>query len=354
MEQDKQNLLEMIDRPAFLVKDGVILYTNQMAKNRMISAGTPVEELLETQTFAYQEYRGGCLYLTLNLGGVHCGATVTRQSDGDIFLLDRDMDQMQLQTLALAGQQLRQPLGNVLVLADQLLPQLQDNPEQKALAGQLSRNLFQLLRITSNMADGELYGSQRAVSFENTEMASFLREVIRKAQDMLESSDVKLGYVGLDNAVFSLVNREQLQRAIHNLISNAVKFSPKGGSVQVSATRTGNRIAISVTNAGNSIPAHVKDSLFRRYQREASIEDSRYGLGLGMTLVRSAAANHQGAVLVDEQNGTRVTMTITVQKSVPSHLRSPIVQISDYLGGRDSTLVELSDTLPATCYENLF
>ena len=104
MEQDKQNLLEMIDRPAFLVQDGLITDCNQMAKNRQIQAGTPIAKLLPEECDAYQNYNGGILYLTMQIGWIQCGATVVRQSDGDLFLMDRDADQAQLQALALAAQ----------------------------------------------------------------------------------------------------------------------------------------------------------------------------------------------------------------------------------------------------------
>ena len=85
MEQDKQNLLEMIDRPAFVVRDGIITDCNQMARNRQIPAGKSIDTLLPENCEAYKNYRGGILYLTLQLGWIRCGATVTRQEDGKMI-----------------------------------------------------------------------------------------------------------------------------------------------------------------------------------------------------------------------------------------------------------------------------
>jgi len=350
MEQDKKDLLEMIDRPAFLVRDGIIVYTNQMAKNRQLREGTAIAELLPEHLDAYGAFESGCLYLTLELGTVSCGATVTKQEGGDLFLLDRDLDLAQLQTLALAGQQLRLPLSNVMTMADSLLADLGGDPGALEQAGQLSRGLHQLLRIISNMADGERYTGTDAPNLETTELSAFLRETVQKAQLMLEGSDISICYEGLPRAVFTLADRERLERALHNLISNAVKFSPKGGTVQIRACLADKQVRISVEDQGDGIANHVMGSLFHRYQREASIEDSRFGLGLGMTLVRSAAAVHGGTVLVDQPGGTRVTMSVAVRKTVPGGLRSPALRIGDYLGGRDAALTELSDTLPVSAY----
>ena len=59
MEQDKQDLLEMIDRPAFVVRSGIIIDCNQMAKNRQIPVGQAVEAVLPENCDAYHNYQGG-------------------------------------------------------------------------------------------------------------------------------------------------------------------------------------------------------------------------------------------------------------------------------------------------------
>lgn len=354
MEQDMQYLLEMIDRPAFTVCDGIIQYANQFAKNRLIRVGDAIAPLLSEHVQAYEELRDGCLYLTLDFGGVTCGASVTRHEGTDVFLMDRDQDMTRLQTLALAGQQLRMPLSNVMILADALLPALQDDPKEKEMASQLSRGLFQLLRIVGNMADAERYAGNTFANLQTTELSNFLKEVFCKAEALLENKPVSLRFTELREPVFSLVDREQLERALYNMISNAVKFAPKDSAVSVTAEVTGKLLRISVEDQGDGIPAHIQSNLFHRYQREPSVEDSRFGLGLGMTLIRSVAAIHGGTVLVDQPKGTRVTMTIAIRKQVPGGLRSPALRISDYTGGRDSALVELSDALPASSYQDIF
>ena len=108
---------------------------------------------------------------------------------------------------------------------------------------------------------------------------------------------------------------------------------------------------LTVQDTGTGIPEALRGSLFSRYQRQPAIEDGRFGLGLGLVLVRSAAAHHGGTVLVDSPKGigTRVTMTLAIRQDIPKGFRSPILRV-DYSGERDHGLVELSDVLPAECY----
>ena len=124
MEQDKQNLLEMIDRPAFVVRDNIITDANQTAKNRQIHIGDHIQKYLANHEEDYQNFQGGILHLMLEIGYIRCGAMVMPQEDGNIFLMDRDSDQAHLQTLALAAQQLRAPLSNIMNVSDELFPEL--------------------------------------------------------------------------------------------------------------------------------------------------------------------------------------------------------------------------------------
>ena len=354
MEIDFQYMLELIDRPVFIVRDGIIQKANQMAKNRLIRIGEPIDPLITQHADAYRSFQSGQLYLTLDFGELTCGASVSKYEQSDVFIMDREQDLAKLQTLALAGQQMRTPLSNVMILADTLLPRMQEDSKEKELVGQLSRGLFQLLRIVGNMTDAERYVDRTIINMQLTELSGFLKEVFAKAQTHLSEKSIRLHYEGPPKAIFTLADTEQLERAIYNMISNAAKFAEKNSTVTATAEVVGKMVRISVENLGETIPQHIQGSLFHRYQREPSIEDNRHGLGLGFTLIHAVASVHGGTVLVDRSGGTRVTMTLAIRKQIPGGLRSPVMRISDYSGGWDSALVELSDTLPVSSYENIF
>ena len=350
MEEKKDTLgmLDLVIRPGFCVKENQIIKVNQAAESLFITPGTDVRPLLLTGSEEYAAFTGGCLYLTLNLSSHSCGASVTRVDDIDVFLLEQESDNGELRSMALAARELREPLTNVMITADSLFPLC--SPRTAEQVARLNRGLFQILRIIGNMSDAERCA---AVSHQETvDIPALFAEFFEKAETLVSHTGITLTYEGPDQPIYGLADREQLERAVLNILSNAIKFTPKGGTVTAKLTRSGRMLRLSVTDSGSGIAQSVRSSVFSRYLRQPALEDSRYGIGLGMVLIRTAAAHHGGAVLIDQPEGvgTRITMTMSIRQSKQATLRSNVLRV-DYAGERDHGLIELSECLPTELYE---
>ncbi len=342
--------LELIDRPAFCVKDAMVVAVNSVAENHMLHSGMDVREIITEHQDIYEQFASGSLYLTITAGGLPCQASVTRTKACDMFLIQQADDN--LQALALAAQQLRLPMSYVMLVSDKLLSRLEDCSSQKE-ATQLNHNLFQLLRIVSNMSDADRYKNPRQLSMEIVDFTALTEEIIEKSQVISQSTGLSISYTALNKPILGLANPEKIERAIYNLLSNALKFSPAGSTIEVKLTASGSRVSFIVTNQ-NLTPVD-DNSFWDRYRREPSIEDNRLGLGLGMTIISSIASAHGGTVLVDHPTPlvTRVTMTVALAKSKSTTVRSPVLRIGDYAGGRDKGLLELSEVLPPDAYRKI-
>lgn len=351
---DTMGILDLMVRPGFCVKDNVISKVNQAAQTYLLAPGMDVRELLLTGVDEYAEFREGCLYLTLSLSGHSCGASVTRMEDFDVFLLEQDQDQSELQAMALAARELREPLTSVMTTADRLFPltALQDDPETVEQVARLNRGLFQMLRVIGNMSDAGRYSAGIAPHMETLDITALFREIFEKNQPLVEHTGIHLTFTNLPTPVFCLADSEKLERAVLNILSNAIKFTPKGGTIAAKLSRTGSLLRLSVQDSGEGIPENVRGSVYSRYLRQPTIEDSRFGIGLGMVLIRSAAAQHGGTVLLDKCDGkdTRITMTIAIRQNPDAFVRSPFLRV-DYAGERDHSLIELAECLPAALYD---
>lgn len=336
-------MLDLMIRPGFCVKENTIEKVNSAAAALLLTPGTDVRTLLLTGAEEYEAFESGCLYLKLSLSSSGCGASVTKVEGWDVFVLDQEADDGELRAMALAGRELRDPLTSVMIAANQLPA---GNEEQVA---RLNRGLHQMLRIIGNMTDALRYTA--ATQHEVRNIGNFFDEVFEKAHTLMEHTGIRLTCQGLSEEILCLADGEQLERAFLNMLSNAMKFTPKGGTIHVSLTRNGRMLRLSVLDSGFGIAEHVRSSVFSRYLRQPGIEDGRHGIGLGLVLIRSAAANHGGTVLIDQPQGTgtRITMTIAIRQNAEGLLHSPI-QLPDYAGGHDHGLLELSECLPADLY----
>lgn len=356
MERKESNpdLLDLMIQPAFMVKDGVIVRVNEAAQKYFIQPQTQIAELLHTGKEEYQQLQTGCLYLTLSLGNMPCGASVRRMDGFDVFTLEQDADQSELQAMALAAQELRLPLSNVMAVVDQLFPIAEDSDDPVAgeKTAQINRGLFQMLRIVSNMSDAYRYSSQTEPKLAICNITGVIAEIFEKSAALLQFGNTQLTFENLNRPVFGLADQEILERAVHNIISNAVKFAPKGSAVKGKLSCRGNMLYLTVEDAGSGISGEVRGNVHARFRRSPGLEDSRFGIGLGMVMIRAAAAAHGGTVLLDhpENCGTRLTMTLAIRQDTGRLVRANTFTV-DYAGERNHTLVELSDVLPSKAYE---
>ena len=327
------HMLELMDRPAFCAENGRIIAANRSALARQIGPEQNVEELLLTGLEEYRSFTEGFLSLKLLCCGERYDASVTVVDGRQIFVLEPDNAESELRILALAAQTLREPLGDVM----SLMEELDADPEKVA---QIERGLYRLLRIVGNMSP------QSAFHPEMQDVGAVLYELWEKAEPVCRSKGVELQFRGPGKPVYSCVDTQLLTRAIHNLLSNSLKFAADGGEILLELSADRGRFRISVRDWG-AAPVTIPDP-FARWQLEPGIEDGRTGLGLGLKLVQLAAAAHGGAVLIPRlERGFQVVLSIPMNQNTLA--RSPRYRVS-YSGDRDPLLVELSDVLPPEFY----
>lgn len=345
------DMLDLLTNPAFYVKDGMVIRTNQAARGIPIADGTPVVQLISIGVEEYEAFTGGCLYLQLQLGS-EVGAYVTKLDGMDVFVVEKDEEFAELQAMALAAQEIRQPLASLMAMTDQLFPLLRgsDVPEADEQVARINKSLYQMLRIVSNMSDAYGYCTCSNSRQEPRDIPQLLQEIFEAVIPLAQAAGIQMEFSNTAGSIYSLADPERLERAISNILSNAIKFTPAGGVIQAQLVRRGHRLYLTVSDNGNGIPEDLRASVYRRYQRQPGLEDGRFGIGLGMVMIRSVASQHGGTVLLEQDDsGVRLTMTLAIRQDTEGRVRTPVMRV-DYAGERDHRLIELSESLPAHLY----
>jgi len=355
MEQQNNTMamLDLLIRPAFCTKDGVIVRINNAAEGLALELGTPIANLLATGREEYQEFTDGCLYLTLTLSGAVRSASVIRMDGFDVFILEDDAERSELKAMALAAQNLREPLSGIMTVADRLFPAIEsiNDPDLSEQVSRINRGLFQMLRILGNMSDADRYQNSAIYYQETHDVTALFREQFDRIIERVAHAGIDIRFTNLNQSIYCQVDQAKLERAVYNMISNAVKFTPKGGVIEASLVRRGFKLYFTVQDSGRGIPENLRSSVYSRFLRQPALEDGRHGIGLGMVLIRAAATAHGGTVLIEQpaEQGMRITMTLSIRQRKNGVFRSPVLNV-DYAGEWNHSLVELSDSLPAELY----
>lgn len=348
----KTEMLALLAVPAFIVENGIIRSLNSAARGALLSPGEPVEPYLATGMEEYRSLREGSLFLTLELPIGRRQASVYYQQGVHLFVVERGV-KAELHLLSLVAQKLREPLNDIMAVADQMFPELLDSedPDRQRQMAQMNRGLHRILRALGNMSDAEGYQPDSVV-MEPTELGAFFFEIFQRAEPLGEAAGVKMEFRAPSQPVQTMANRGRLERAVYNLLSNSLKFTPRGGMIRMELEKRGDLAVLTVTDNGEGISRELLGTVFARYQREPAPDDYRWGIGLGLSMVSGAAAAHGGTLLLRPAagGGTVAAMSIRLKNQGPASVSATRLRV-DYAGEHDHGLVELADSLPWEVFE---
>lgn len=251
-------------------------------------------------------------------------------------------------TLSAVTYQLRGDLAN-LYSALQFIapPEVRGNdPELDRNAALLCHSYYRIMRLVNNLSALSELTDEKPLPKTNVNLPELLSDLCREITPLAQSLGIDLTYSCETGNHLVGVNQSATQRITMNLLSNALKFTPKGGTVRVSLRFTGGQALLSVSDNGCGITAEKQSTLFNP-PSPLTPEPHPHGLGLGLPLSRLLAMRQGGRLILQsaEGQGTIVTVALPDQR-----VQGQPLQVSDlsfeYGCGFNQTLLELSDALP--------
>ncbi len=151
------------------------------------------------------------------------------------------------------------------------------------------------------------------LNVSQVDLAKLAAEVTAVYEDTAEDAGVALSVRAPEHLTVT-ADRDRLRQALANLVDNAIKYTPSGGRVEVTAGQTAGTVSISVRDTGAGIAEHEIPRIWDRLYRGDQSRATR-GLGLGLNLVRASVEAQGGTVAVESQPGRGSTFTITLPAS---------------------------------------
>lgn len=257
---------------------------------------------------------------------VHRYTAPVRTTDGElagrIFVLREVTEQRRASALkdelmSTVSHELRTPLSAILGFSELLRARDYEKDERDEYLETIHTQATRLSRLISDFLDiTRLEQAEEALHVRKVELRSLLQQQV----DLFEGqSTVHPVRLDAPEDLVAEVDEEHLRRAISNLISNAIKYSPEGGEVTVEATRRNGDVILAVRDHGIGIPASDQRRVFDRFYRVDSTKTRKItGTGLGLALVREIARAHGGEVGVEsvEGQGSRFWMQVPAHHDV--------------------------------------
>lgn len=216
-----------------------------------------------------------------------------------------ELEQLRADLTAMVYHDLRGPLHNVhssLSTLGRLLINI-DNSAVLNLIQVGMRSTRQLSRMIESLLDIQRLEEGKAVlDRKPTSLHNLLANAAELVQPLANESKQRLKFE-LDNELpFVSVDSDMILRVVINLMENAIKYTPVGGTIQLGAKRTNDGILITVTDSGPGIPQHMQKQIFDKFSR-VKYSDVPKGIGLGLAFCRLAVEAHGGHIWVESELG---------------------------------------------------
>ena len=238
-EDDLLWVLGAFPQPVFLT-DGETVQWRNAAASAVLDPGASLQPMLQGTAFGLWSRRG-TLRLSLPFGGSLCDFSVRVMQRGLLFLADAPHEPSAAAGAALkASAILRRPLQNVMTAARELFDRVEDleEPATTAVSSELNRGLYQLLRLCGQLTTGgELLAGTCKPERHRVDLTALLDGIADDVAPLLERAGRRFVYRGLPAAVTADADAQLVERAVYNLLSNALAFTPAGGEICLSLER---------------------------------------------------------------------------------------------------------------------
>jgi signal transduction histidine kinase len=240
--------------------------------------------------------------------------------EAEVIALGERFEQQRWLTAEL-GHDLRSPL-NALLGSGQLLSAASLPPRERRAAERMASSGDQLRMIVDGLLDLErLESGSMRLECEPVNAEVRVLEVINSMTPLAARRSVTLRSAAVGRSDATLLGDEaSVDRILTNLVANAIKFTPPGGDVTVSAGRKGSMVRVVVLDSGPGIADSDRDRLFDRFERLDADEEAAPGSGIGLALCRRLVDAMGGAIGVDRspRGGSRFWFELPATDPVPN------------------------------------
>ncbi len=228
------------------------------------------------------------------------------------------LESMQMDFVANVSHELKTPLTSIKSYTETLLDgQVDDKETETQFLGIIDAEADRMNRLVKDLLQlSRLDYKQEKWNKKESNLISLLKSVVTKVELTAKNKNQHLNCIFDDSQkIMAVIDKDGIEQVLLNILSNAIKYTPEGGRIDIDALRSGKNAQIIVTDNGIGIPEKELSRVFERFFRvDKARSRAMGGTGLGLSISKQIIEEHKGSIELEskEYRGTKVTITLPV------------------------------------------
>ncbi|HVL63558.1 MAG TPA: ATP-binding protein [Actinomycetota bacterium] len=229
---------------------------------------------------------------------------------GDVTEAQRTQD-MRREFVSHASHELKSPIASLHALADAVRAAVRDDPTRaEAMAARLSSEAERLGRLVTDLLDLSRLEEATAPPEQDVDLAAVARREVEGLAGTAEDKGIQVE-TAIAEGVSVRGDDQQLGLMLRNLLDNAIRYTPQGGTIRLDLAHSEGEAVLRVADTGVGIPRDAQERIFERFYRvDRARSRERGGTGLGLAIVKHAVELHRGRITLDSELGRGSTFTV--------------------------------------------
>ncbi len=230
----------------------------------------------------------------------------------------KSLDELKTQFFANVNHELRTPLTLMLAPLKSLLEGRMGkfSPTLKDTLETMQRNGYKLLKLINNLLDlNKLEEGRMRLKVRSINLVAFIPPLLASVKPLADQKQIRLYFQHPPHAVELTIDADQFEKVIFNLLSNALKFTNKGGKITIYIEDKDDTVTMTVEDTGIGIPANMLERIFDRFsQVDGSKSRAQEGTGIGLALAREIVLVHKGTIRAESELGKGSRFIVEMHK----------------------------------------
>jgi two-component system, OmpR family, sensor histidine kinase ResE len=230
---------------------------------------------------------------------------------------ERQLDKMRKDFIANVSHELRTPISMLQGYSEAIVDDIAESQEEKKeMAKVIYDESLRMGRLVNELLDlARMEAGHLQLTLEEINISSFINRIIHKFQGLAKDNEIQL-FAEIENGITSIsFDPDRIEQVLTNLIDNAIRHTPKGGTVKLSVTSEDKGIMIRVKDSGSGIPEEDLPFVFERfYKADKARTRGRAGTGLGLAIAKNIIDAHHGHISAQSKLGQGTTFSFLLPR----------------------------------------